>query len=125
MEINSYITSQRFGRFSHTSHMINEKTLILIGGLSDQAEVSSNSSGQTMGIINLETKKYEERHISINPQSSNGQPLLYNHTTYVDTKNKQLYILGGGSNCFSFGMHVNHSVIKIPLYPWYSDNLRA
>lgn len=105
--------------------MINEKTLILIGGLSDQAEVSSNSSGQTMGIINLETKKYEERHISINPQSSNGQPLLFNHTTYVDTKNKQLYIVGGGSNCFSFGMHVNYSVIKIPLYPWYSDNLRA
>ena len=105
--------------------MINEKTLILIGGLSGQAEVSSNSSGQTMGIINLETKKYEERHISINPQSPNGQPLLFNHTSYVDTKNKQLYILGGGSNCFSFGMHVNYSVIKIPLYPWYSDYLGA
>ena len=125
MEISCYITSQTLGRFSHTSHMINEKTIILIGGLLDRAEVSSNSSGQTMGIINLETKQYEERHISIHPQSSNGQPLLFNHTTYVDTKNKQLYILGGGSNCFSFGMHVNYSVIKIPLYPWYSDNLSA
>ena len=103
-----------FPRFSHTSHLIGDNKLVLIGGLSYQIERSKDCSGQTIVIFNLDSHEFIEYQIA-NDRTSYGTPLLLNHTSFCDTEGGVLYIFGGGSNCFSFGMHMNKYILRIPL----------
>jgi len=101
------------GRFSHTSHIIGKNKLVLVGGLSSQLQSSKQSSGQSVAVFDLQTYAMAEYQILLQPLIN--LPLLFNHTSICDMESFELYIFGGGSNCFSFGMHVNKSVINIPL----------
>ena len=103
------------GRFSHTSHVINKTKLLLVGGLSSKLEFPKESSGQIIGLLDLTSAKLVEFFVSMSPQPRNGLPLIFNHVSFCDDERGSLYILGGGSNCFSFGMHVNDSVLRLPL----------
>ena len=84
-----------------------------MGGLSSQHQNSKSSSGQTVAVFDLRTHSLVEHQLLTKPLI--GQPLLFNHTSICDKNVDFIYILGGGSNCFSFGMHVNKYVLKVPL----------
>ena len=84
-----------------------------MGGLSSQHQNSKRSSGQTVVVFDLRTDSLVEHQIQTKPLI--GQPMLFNHTSICDKNGDFIYIFGGGSNCFSFGMHVNKYVLKVPL----------
>ena len=102
------------GRFSHTSHIIGESKLLLVGGFASQPNIQMASLGQSISIVDLKSHKFIDYDIFIKPQPLNGYPLLVNHASYIENEDT-LKILGGGSNCFSFGMHINNSVLKVPI----------
>ena len=101
-------------RFSHTAHIIGN-ILLLIGGLTSQVERPKECSGQTVGVFHLNTLGFQEYHIKNNRNSMIGPPLLFNHTSFCDINSALIYTFGGGSNCFSFGMHMNNCIFRIPL----------
>ena len=37
------------------------------------------------------------------------------HVSHIDEEESAVFIFGGGTNCFSFGMHLNKQVIKVKL----------
>ena len=41
--------------------------------------------------------------------------LLFNHDSFVDHSACELVVIGGGGNCFSFGMNVNQIQLRIPI----------
>ena len=84
-----------------------------MGGLSSQLQISKESSGQGVAVFDLLTYAMAEYHILSQPLI--GLPLLFNHQSICDMDSYLLYIFGGGSNCFSFAMHVKKSVLKVPL----------
>ena len=100
-------------RFSHTAHWIKNDTLLLIGGLTGQVERPKEYSGQTIVVFHLKSHEFREYTIGNNRNSIYGPPLLFNHTSFCDIQRGLVYIFGGGSNCFSFGMHMNNCIYKI------------
>ena len=108
-----YTGVDAISRFAHTSHVICKNKLLLVGGLSSQLQSSKQSSGQDIAVFDLKTYAMAEHQILGQPLID--LPLLFNHTSICDMENYILYIFGGGSNCFSFGMHINKSVLKVPL----------
>ena len=108
-----YIGADTIGRFSHTSHIIGKNKLLLVGGLSSQLQISKQSSGQSIAVFDLQT--YAMAEYQIHSQPLLGLPLLFNHTSICDMESYLLYIFGGGNNCFSFGVHVNKSILTVPL----------
>lgn len=86
---------------------------MLVGGLSSQLQSSKNCSGQVVAVFDLRRYSFIEHKILTQPLI--GQPLLFNHTSICDKNAVFIYIFGGGSNCFSFGMHVNKYVLKVPI----------
>ncbi len=95
------------GRFSHTSHLIRGDQLVLVGGV-------SNAQEPGIGIVNLKSKIVREFSIELIPLEA---PLTL-HTSYVEEDvdgRVRVFTFGGGTNCFSFGMHVNKSIIEIQL----------
>ena len=106
-------------RFSHTAHLVKNDALLLIGGLTSQVERPKNFSGQTIGVFHLKSHEFREYEIENNKNSTYGPPLLFNHTSFCDIQSGLVYIFGGGSNCFSFGMHMNNCIYKI-----FLENIR-
>ena len=102
-------------RFSHTAHLIGKDKLLIIGGLTSLVERPKKCSGQTVGVFNLNTLEFQEYQIINNSETISGTPLLFNHTSFCDIDTRLMYIFGGGSNCFSFGNHMNHSILRLSM----------
>ena len=109
-------TDQSFlWRFSHTSHILGNSKLILVGGVLHQTgNTNIKCSRQSITIIDLKTHQSKNFELPFQPEPSNGLPLLVNHASCLD-KNGRILIVGGGTNCFSFGMHLNNSIFQISL----------
>lgn len=94
-------------RFSHTSHLINGDQLVIVGG-------TSNAQEPGIAIVDLSNKICREFSVDRVPLVA---PLTL-HTSHVvesDENSVRIVVFGGGTNCFSFGMHQNKFVIEMEL----------
>ena len=82
-------------RFSHTSHVIGDRLVVVGGvGLADSPPIE---------VFNLITGEVAKAEL---PASVAGELVMpHNHGSVV--LGGQLYLVGGGGNCFSFGTHYN------------------
>ena len=107
-------------RFSHTSHHLLRKgdegggdvaTVALIGG------VSSAVTQPEMCVIRIDTaldKVMRSSEVGLEG-CDEEKVLLFNHDSYVDDSTGEVVVLGGGGNCFSFGMNINRVQLRISL----------
>lgn len=83
-------------RFSHTSHVVGDK-LLVIGGVGD-------GDPPPCEVIDLVTGHKTEFSL---PSEVEGELLMcHNHGSAI-INNTELWVVGGGGNCFSFGTHYN------------------
>ncbi|KAM5235315.1 tRNA wybutosine-synthesizing protein 4 [Ctenodactylus gundi] len=94
-------------RYSHTSHVLNGK-LLLVGGVWIH---SSSVPGVT--VINLTTGLSSE--YQIDTTCLPWPLMLHNHNSILLPEEKQLLLLGGGGNCFSFGTYFNPHIVTLDL----------
>ena len=89
-------SSRILPRFSHTSHIVGDKLLVVGGvGVGDPPPCE---------VIDLVTG---ERAVFRLPSEVEGELLMcHNHGSAI-IDDKELWIVGGGGNCFSFGTHYN------------------
>ena len=87
-------------RFAHTSHILNDSKLIQIGG------VTTYKNDVLMTIMDL--NNFTAMHYESDARLP--APLVQHCSRYEDGK---VIVFGGGTNCFSFGMHVNPNVYSI------------
>ncbi|XP_067933674.1 tRNA wybutosine-synthesizing protein 4-like [Watersipora subatra] len=96
---------------SHSLHMI-PNTLIVVGGI--------GCSGQQMDLQIVKLSSPSADTVSL-PVTVNGKLRMYfNHTSHLvadQCGGYLLYIVGGGGNCFSFGTHINDSVVCHNIVP--------
>ncbi|KAM8781395.1 tRNA wybutosine-synthesizing protein 4 [Rhynchonycteris naso] len=94
-------------RYSHTAHVLNGK-LLLVGGVWIH---SSSVPGVT--VINLTTGMSSE--YQIDTTYVPWPLMLHNHTSILLPEERQLLLLGGGGNCFSFGTYFNPNTVTLDL----------
>lgn len=92
------------GRFAHTSHVFGSN-LILVGGIARIGE-----AGITM--VNLDSDLVRNFELGV---PRNQFLTVYNHGSCLNADKGVISVLGGGGNCFSFGMHIASSIIEIYL----------
>lgn len=102
MEWNIFPVTGLFPRYSHTSH-IWKNHLLLVGGITN---VENCNLG--IGVVNLETLQAFE--VSLPAQDPEYPILLSNHSSYL--QNDEIFVVGGGGNCFSFGTHFNKKIVS-------------
>jgi len=93
--------SQNVPRFAHTSHMTPDSKLFLVGG------VNMYKQDIILTIIDMTNLSVIQHFES---KSRIAAPLVQHCSRLED---KKIVIFGGGTNCFSFGMHVNPHLITI------------
>lgn len=94
-------------RYSHTAHVFNGK-LLLVGGVWIH---SSSVPGVT--VISLSTGLSSEYRIDT---ASVPWPLmLHSHSSALLPEERQLLLIGGGGNCFSFGTYFNPHTVALDL----------
>ncbi|XP_051000437.1 tRNA wybutosine-synthesizing protein 4 [Acomys russatus] len=96
-------------RYSHTAHVFNGK-LLLVGGVWIH---SSSVPGVT--VINLATGLSAE--YQIDTASVPWPLMLHNHSSTLLPEERQLLLIGGGGNCFSFGTYFNPHTVALDLSP--------
>ncbi|XP_075705456.1 tRNA wybutosine-synthesizing protein 4 isoform X2 [Rhinoderma darwinii] len=94
-------------RYSHSSHVVGEK-LLLVGGVWIHAR---GVPGLT--VVNLITGHVSEFHI--NSASLEWPLMLHGHSSVLLPDNKRVVVLGGGGTCFSFGTHLNKQPVVLEL----------
>ncbi|KAM9347649.1 tRNA wybutosine-synthesizing protein 4 [Symphorus nematophorus] len=97
-------------RYSHSSHVIGEK-LVVVGG------VWLHSDGVPgVAIINLITHSSVEFSLDM---TSVPWPLMLHSfcSELTDPEGPELLLIGGGGNCFSFGTHFNLQPVTVDLRP--------
>ena len=92
-------------RFSHTSHIRGNK-LVLVGGVSNAV----TQPGISVLEFNPKRTGFEK---CIEMKVESDKSLLIQHSSLME--GQHLTVIGGGSNCFSFGMHVNRSAFESDL----------
>ena len=92
-----------YPRFSHTSH-VKGNVLVQVGG------VVIAPTDIVVTKIDLATKLVTNYESTVSLEAP-----LVQHSSFIDEEDEKIVIFGGGTNCFSFGMHVNKTVIKIPV----------
>uniref|UniRef100_A0A8C0FVZ2 tRNA wybutosine-synthesizing protein 4 n=1 Tax=Bubo bubo TaxID=30461 RepID=A0A8C0FVZ2_BUBBB len=90
-------------RYSHTAHL-HEGKLLLVGGVWLH---SSSVPGVT--VIDLMTGLCLDYTINVWPL------MLHNHSSVFLPNEKELLLIGGGGNCFSFGTHLNPEPVSLSL----------
>ncbi|RWS05331.1 leucine carboxyl methyltransferase 2-like protein [Dinothrombium tinctorium] len=88
--------------YSHTSHFHDNK-LYILGGIS---KFGSNNKLLTYDLRNecfIETLNFDIE----------NDIMLHNHSSVL--MNGKIYSIGGGGNCFSFGTHINDSILEVKL----------
>ncbi|XP_015708019.1 tRNA wybutosine-synthesizing protein 4 isoform X2 [Coturnix japonica] len=94
-------------RYSHTAHVHDEK-LMLVGG------VWFHSLGVPgITVIDLMTGLCLD--YTINAEHLEWPLMLHNHSSVFLQEEKELLLIGGGGNCFSFGTHLNPNPISLNL----------
>ncbi|XP_069790588.1 tRNA wybutosine-synthesizing protein 4 isoform X2 [Narcine bancroftii] len=94
-------------RYSHTAHVLDDK-LILLGGVLIHSDPIPEVT-----LIDLKTGQSFDCYIDMNPVK--WPLMLHNHSSVLLAKERQLLVIGGGGNCFSFGTHLNHQPILVHL----------
>ncbi|BFZ01945.1 hypothetical protein BsWGS_04985 [Bradybaena similaris] len=102
------ITGNLYARYSHTSHLVHEDILVLIGG------VHLHHPAPGVAVINLITRKALE--FSFPEQDKNSLLMFHRHTS-IKLDEDKIVVLGGGGNCFSFGTHLNRTPVILVLGP--------
>uniref|UniRef100_A0A8C0BC04 tRNA wybutosine-synthesizing protein 4 n=1 Tax=Buteo japonicus TaxID=224669 RepID=A0A8C0BC04_9AVES len=90
-------------RYSHTAH-VHDGRLLLVGGVWFH---SSSVPGIT--VIDLMTGLCLDYTINVWPL------MLHNHSSVFLPNEKELLLIGGGGNCFSFGTHLNPEPVSLSL----------
>ena len=83
-------------RFSHTSHVVGDK-LLIIGGVGD-------GDPPPCEVIDLVTG---DKAVFSLPSEVEGELLMCHNHGSVIIDDTELWVVGGGGNCFSFGTHYN------------------
>ena len=91
-----------FPRFSHSSHVLNDGRLVLVGGV-----VTTNMEF-LVSVVDLVTLQVT----NFVTNCSLHAPLVQHASAQ---EGKEILVFGGGTNCFSFGMHVNKEILRINL----------
>ena len=86
-------------RFSHTSHVVGDK-LLIVGGVGD-------GDPPPCEVIDLITG--DKTDFSL-PSEVEGELLMCHSHGSAIINDKELWVVGGGGNCFSFGTHYNEVV---------------
>ncbi|NWY07820.1 TYW4 protein, partial [Nothoprocta ornata] len=94
-------------RYSHTAH-VHEEKLLLVGGVWFH---SSSVPGIT--VIDLMTGLCTDYMISV--EHLEWPLMLHNHSSIFLSDEKELLLIGGGGNCFSFGTHLNTEPVSLNL----------
>lgn len=94
-------------RYSHTMHILDDK-LILLGGVSIHSE-----SIPEVTFIDLKTGRSFDYYIDTN--AVKWPLMLHNHSSVLLAEERQVVLIGGGGNCFSFGTHLNQQPILLQL----------
>ncbi|XP_059696269.1 tRNA wybutosine-synthesizing protein 4 isoform X1 [Haemorhous mexicanus] len=94
-------------RYSHTAH-VHEGKLLLVGGVWFHA-----SSVPGVTVIDLMTGLC--LNYVINVEHLEWPLMLHNHSSVFLPDEKELLVIGGGGNCFSFGTHLNPEPVLLSL----------
>ncbi|XP_066170349.1 tRNA wybutosine-synthesizing protein 4 isoform X1 [Sylvia atricapilla] len=94
-------------RYSHTAH-VHEGKLLLVGGVWFHA-----SSVPGVTVIDLMTGLCLD--YVINVEHLEWPLMLHNHSSIFLPNEKELLVIGGGGNCFSFGTHLNPEPVLMSL----------
>ncbi|XP_059822995.1 tRNA wybutosine-synthesizing protein 4 isoform X1 [Hypanus sabinus] len=94
-------------RYSHTAHILDDK-LILLGGVSIHTD-----SNPEVTLIDLKAERSCNYYISTNLVK--WPLMLHNHSSLLLAKERQVLVIGGGGNCFSFGTHLNYQPVLLQL----------
>ncbi|NXL80319.1 TYW4 protein, partial [Leptocoma aspasia] len=94
-------------RYSHTAH-VHEGKLLLVGGVWFHA-----SSVPGVTVIDLMTGLC--LNYVINVEHLEWPLMLHNHSSVFLPNEKELLVIGGGGNCFSFGTHLNPEPVLLSL----------
>ncbi|NWS63587.1 TYW4 protein, partial [Chunga burmeisteri] len=94
-------------RYSHTAH-VHDGKLLLVGGVWFH---SSSVPGIT--VIDLMTGLCLD--YMINVEHLEWPLMLHNHSSVFLPNEKELLLIGGGGNCFSFGTHLNPEPVSLSL----------
>ncbi|XP_037232933.1 tRNA wybutosine-synthesizing protein 4-like isoform X1 [Falco rusticolus] len=94
-------------RYSHTAH-VHDGKLLLVGGVWFH---SSSVPGIT--VLDLMTGLCLD--YTINVEQLEWPLMLHNHSSVFLPDEKELLIIGGGGNCFSFGTHLNPEPVSLSL----------
>ncbi|KAF1494027.1 tRNA wybutosine-synthesizing protein 4, partial [Eudyptula minor novaehollandiae] len=94
-------------RYSHTAH-VHDGKLLLVGGVWFH---SSSVPGIT--VIDLMTGLCLD--YAINVEHLEWPLMLHNHSSVFLPNEKELLLIGGGGNCFSFGTHLNPEPVSLSL----------
>ena len=108
-------------RYSHSSHIVKENLLLLIGGVSfpsySQLMSSTEALREHIAIVDLSTSTLCS--IINFPATYLGHPVhVHCHTSVlVETEEGEndILVIGGGSNCFSFGTGFTLSPLQFRL----------
>ncbi|KAF4792745.1 tRNA wybutosine-synthesizing protein 4 [Turdus rufiventris] len=94
-------------RYSHTAH-VHEGKLLLVGGVWFHA-----SSVPGITVIDLMTGLCLDYVIDV--EHLEWPLMLHNHSSVFLPNEKELLVIGGGGNCFSFGTHLNPEPVSLSL----------
>ncbi|KFR09785.1 Leucine carboxyl methyltransferase 2, partial [Opisthocomus hoazin] len=94
-------------RYSHTAH-VHDGKLLLVGGVWFH---SSSVPGIT--VIDLRTGLCLDYMIDV--EHLEWPLMLHNHSSVFLPNEKELLLIGGGGNCFSFGTHLNPEPVSLSL----------
>ncbi|RLV84254.1 hypothetical protein DV515_00016303 [Chloebia gouldiae] len=94
-------------QYSHTAH-VHEGKLLLVGGVWFHAP-----SVPGVTVINLMTGLC--LNYGINVEHLEWPLMLHNHSSVFLPNEKELLVIGGGGNCFSFGTHLNPEPVLLSL----------
>ncbi|NXN57751.1 TYW4 protein, partial [Rynchops niger] len=94
-------------RYSHTAH-VHDGKLLLVGGVWFH---SSSVPGVT--VVDLTTGLCLD--YTINVEHLEWPLMLHNHSSVFLPNEKELLLIGGGGNCFSFGTHLNPEPVLLSL----------
>ncbi|XP_030643412.1 tRNA wybutosine-synthesizing protein 4 [Chanos chanos] len=97
-------------RYSHSAHVLGEN-LVVVGGVWLQAE-----SVPGVAVINLTTGSITEVSLDI---TSIAWPFMLHSfcSELLDSEGREVVLIGGGGNCFSFGTHLNPQPVTLDLGP--------
>ncbi|XP_014817025.1 PREDICTED: tRNA wybutosine-synthesizing protein 4 isoform X1 [Calidris pugnax] len=93
-------------RYSHTAH-VHDGKLLLVGG------VWLHSSVPGITVVDLITGLCVD--YTINVEHLEWPLMLHNHSSVFLPNEKELLLIGGGGNCFSFGTHLNPEPVSLSL----------